>query len=92
MECIRELIGNPAFRNKMQYAPEKVYEDLDGKVRILDEMWTGDWWWNLQVSILYLPREEMNLPTMTETSARRSNHRSCDHCIGQDPSVQFQWG
>jgi Plavaka transposase len=92
VECIRELIGNPAFRDKMQYVPEKVYEDRDGKVRIFDEMWTGDWWWNLQVSILYLPREEMNLPTMAETSARRSNHCSCDHCIGQDPSVQFQWG
>ena len=52
MECIRELIGNPAFRDKMQYVPEKVYKDCDGNVRVFDEMWTGDWWWNLQVSIL----------------------------------------
>jgi hypothetical protein len=63
VECIHELIGNPAFRDKMQYVPEKVYEDRDAKVRIFDEMWTGDWWWNLQVNILYLPRKEMNLPT-----------------------------
>jgi Plavaka transposase len=50
IECIRELIGNPAFRKKMCFAPERVYEDLEGKNRIFDEMWTGDWWWNLQVS------------------------------------------
>ena len=54
VECIRELIGNPAFREKMQYVPEKVYEDRDGNVRVFDEMWTGDWWWNLQVSTSYL--------------------------------------
>jgi hypothetical protein len=31
--------------------PKKAYKDPDGKNRIFDEMWTGDWWWNLQVSI-----------------------------------------
>ena len=51
VECICELIGNPAFREKMQYVPEKVYEDCNGNVRVFDEMWMGDWWWNLQVSI-----------------------------------------
>ena len=50
VECIRELIGNPAFRNQMRFAPEKAYEDSDGKNRIFDEMWSGDWWWDLQVS------------------------------------------
>ena len=50
VECIRELIGNPAFREKMRYAPEKVYEDSEGKSRVFDETWTGDWWWDLQVS------------------------------------------
>ena len=50
VECIHELIGNPAFRNQMRFAPERAYEDPEGKNRIFDEMWTGDWWWNLQVS------------------------------------------
>lgn len=50
VECIRELIGNPAFRDQMRYVPEKVYEDSEGKNRVFDEAWTGDWWWNLQVS------------------------------------------
>jgi len=43
IECIRKLIGNPAFQNKMCFAPEKAYKDPDGKNRIFDEMWTGDW-------------------------------------------------
>lgn len=50
VECIHELIGNPAFHKHMQYVPEKVYEDEDGNVRIFNEMWTGEWWWHLQVS------------------------------------------
>lgn len=49
VECIKELIGNPAFRDNLRYAPEKVYEDNEGNNRVFDEMWTGDWWWNLQV-------------------------------------------
>jgi hypothetical protein len=34
----------------MRFAPERAYKDPEGKNRIFDEMWTGDWWWNLQVS------------------------------------------
>ena len=51
MECIKELIGNPTFRNHIRYAPERVYEDEDGISRIFDEIWTADWWWNVQVGV-----------------------------------------
>ena len=50
VECVKELMGNPAFRDVMRYAPERVYDDEDGKSRVYNEMWPGDWWWNLQVS------------------------------------------
>ena len=50
VECIHELIGNPAFRDHMQYIPEKVHEDEDGNVRIFDKMWTGEWWWMITQS------------------------------------------
>ena len=53
VECIRELIGNPLFRDKLQYGPQLKFLDEEGKVRVYDEMWTGDWWWNTQVSIEY---------------------------------------
>ncbi len=56
VECIRDLIGNPAFRNQLSYVPEKAYSRSDRTNRVYDEMWTGDWWWEMQVSIgrLYL--------------------------------------
>ncbi|KAI0369263.1 hypothetical protein BV20DRAFT_997121 [Pilatotrama ljubarskyi] len=48
VECIRELLGNPAFCEVMRYAPEKLYADPQGQERMYGEMWTGDWWWRLQ--------------------------------------------
>ncbi|KAI5984843.1 hypothetical protein EDD15DRAFT_2390291 [Pisolithus albus] len=46
--CITELIGNPAFHGDIAYAPEKVYTNCQGSTRQYDEMWTGDWWWEMQ--------------------------------------------
>ncbi|KAH7904195.1 Zn-finger domain-containing protein [Hygrophoropsis aurantiaca] len=48
VECLKELIGNPSFRDCMAYAPERVYADPAGQVRIFDDMWTADWWWETQ--------------------------------------------
>ncbi|KAJ7106620.1 hypothetical protein C8R44DRAFT_834329 [Mycena epipterygia] len=50
VECVAELIGNPAFKDAMRYAPQKLYADKDGKVEVIDEMWTASWWWEIQVS------------------------------------------
>ncbi|KAI0074295.1 hypothetical protein K474DRAFT_1601721 [Panus rudis PR-1116 ss-1] len=51
LECVRELIGNPEFRDSMGYTPEKVFADMGRNVRIYDEMWTGDWWWERQTKL-----------------------------------------
>ena len=48
--CIRELIGNTAFNSEIAYAPEKIYTNNDGHCWCYDEMWTGEWWWDIQVS------------------------------------------
>ncbi|KZT21732.1 hypothetical protein NEOLEDRAFT_1181411 [Neolentinus lepideus HHB14362 ss-1] len=48
LEVIRELLGNPAFKDAMVYAPEHVYTDEWRSKQIYDEMWTGDWWWKMQ--------------------------------------------
>ncbi|KAG2028794.1 hypothetical protein BDR03DRAFT_1019341 [Suillus americanus] len=48
VECIRELMGNPEFDHMVSYAPERVFSDVEGKTRRFDEMWTGDWWWEMQ--------------------------------------------
>lgn len=50
VECIKELMANPAFANHMRYEPERLYEDEEGTKRIWSEMWTGDWWEKIQVS------------------------------------------
>ncbi|KAI0076769.1 hypothetical protein K474DRAFT_1597442 [Panus rudis PR-1116 ss-1] len=50
VECVRELIGNPAFREAMAYTPEKLYDDEHMESRIFHEMHNGDWWWQTQVS------------------------------------------
>ncbi|KAI0069812.1 hypothetical protein K474DRAFT_1687663 [Panus rudis PR-1116 ss-1] len=48
VECIKEIIGNPAFRDAMDYSPKHLFEDIEGKSRIFEEMSTGDWWWRTQ--------------------------------------------
>jgi hypothetical protein len=50
IECIAELLGNPYFRGKQQYAPRRVFRNRDGTNREFGEMWTADWWWTTQVS------------------------------------------
>ncbi|KAF7328115.1 hypothetical protein MVEN_02568400 [Mycena venus] len=43
-KCIEELMSNPAFREHMAYAPERVYATKEGREdsRIFDEMWTAE--------------------------------------------------
>ncbi|CDO75468.1 hypothetical protein BN946_scf184935.g4 [Trametes cinnabarina] len=45
VECVRELLGNPAFKNYMAYAPVRMKR---GGVRFYGEMNTAEWWWNTQ--------------------------------------------
>lgn len=49
VECVRELLSNPAFIDYICFAPECVYSDIEGNERIYDEMWTADWWRETQV-------------------------------------------
>ncbi|KAI6017981.1 hypothetical protein BKA83DRAFT_4058579 [Pisolithus microcarpus] len=48
IECVQDLMGNPAFRDAMSYVPQRAYTDANGENRIYDEMWTGNWWWDVQ--------------------------------------------
>ena len=60
IQCVRELMGNPMFKDVLKYAPEKAFLDPERKnCRIYDEMWSADWWWDTQVSnvILIISRE-----------------------------------
>ena len=53
IDCMKGLIGNPAFKDYISYVPKHVYIDDEGKIRIFDKMWTGDWWWDTQVWLFY---------------------------------------
>ncbi|KAG1887205.1 hypothetical protein F4604DRAFT_1877690 [Suillus subluteus] len=41
-------MANPEFDCMVSYAPERVFADAEGKTRWFDEMWTGNWWWEMQ--------------------------------------------
>jgi hypothetical protein len=49
VDCIEELIGNPAFQHHLDYAPHRVFRDRIGKNQEYSEMNTGTWWWETQV-------------------------------------------
>ncbi|KAJ7060890.1 hypothetical protein C8F01DRAFT_988007 [Mycena amicta] len=51
IECIEELIGNPAFEKEMSYVPHRVYRDANHVNREYSEVHTGDLWWELQGKI-----------------------------------------
>ncbi|KAF8597999.1 hypothetical protein BDV93DRAFT_413404, partial [Ceratobasidium sp. AG-I] len=48
VEVVRELIGNPRFKDYIKYAPEKHWMSEARDVRIYGEMWTANWWWRTQ--------------------------------------------
>lgn len=44
---------NPAFKNKQCYEPRRMYRRNDYSNREYSEMWTADWWWEMQVRIFF---------------------------------------
>ena len=51
IQSVQELIDNPVFRDHISYVPQKVFTTKSGTMRIYNEVWTGDWWWTMQVSV-----------------------------------------
>jgi hypothetical protein len=53
VDCIKELVGNPVFRQHMRYAFQQVYlVDKNGvSHRGYSEAWTGDWMHEVEVSV-----------------------------------------
>jgi hypothetical protein len=50
VEVVRELISNRQLKNNIKYTPQRHFTSTECLVRIFSEMWTGDWWWETQVS------------------------------------------
>lgn len=82
VECIQELLGNPMFKKNLAYAPARIYRDPEGKVRQIDEMWTGNWWWEIQVSRDTGSSRSNTHSGNAETSSDWGNHRSSHSHLG----------
>ncbi|KAF8228358.1 hypothetical protein L208DRAFT_1291921, partial [Tricholoma matsutake] len=53
VECIQELIGNPALNGHIAYTPVQHFTNKDGANHVINEGWIADWWWKTQVSACY---------------------------------------
>lgn len=49
LEAIEALLGNPAHAKDIVWKPRRVFTNAVKTKRIYNEMWTGDWWWAVQV-------------------------------------------
>lgn len=86
--CVAELLGNPVFRDFVRFAPEQLFADEDGEDRMIDESWTADWWWDVQVTLPHRVRVNLMVLTCTRASCRRAQQlhlsfyrqtRRCSH-------------
>lgn len=50
VECIEALYGDTRFVRHMKHRPERHFKEGQPTERIYHDMYTGDWWWELQVS------------------------------------------
>lgn len=58
--CIRALYGDPAFAHDLAFAPEQHYTDHEQTHRVYNEVYTGDWWWAVQVRNVDLNKISIN--------------------------------
>jgi hypothetical protein len=99
IECIAELLGNPFFRGKQQYAPRRVFRNKDGTNQEFGEMWTADWWWKTQVSQHNIKRilrkayfNDRNYYLLVQLSSLSSSHQtrpSSRHSVGTNRLGQY---
>ncbi|KAF8596468.1 hypothetical protein BDV93DRAFT_548345 [Ceratobasidium sp. AG-I] len=51
IEVIQELVGDARFKQYMRYAPERQWSSSKRTSRVYNEMWSGNWWWQMQYLI-----------------------------------------
>lgn len=101
---IEELIGNPEFKDVMDYAPYR--EEVEGYLeelrnakemgdveRVIEEMGSAEWWERVQVSIMIAIEVQQNTHGSAGCFVRASttcHSRACCACLGQDSAVYVQ--
>ncbi|KAG1904176.1 uncharacterized protein F5891DRAFT_1126617 [Suillus fuscotomentosus] len=43
--------ANPLFKENIAYSPARAYADAVGQHRVINEMWTADWWGEIQKAL-----------------------------------------
>ncbi|KAJ7646307.1 hypothetical protein DFH06DRAFT_1270854 [Mycena polygramma] len=51
VECVKELIGNPSFKDVMDYKPTRLFKDAEGTEEFIKEMASASWWWKMQTRL-----------------------------------------
>ncbi|QRV74477.1 hypothetical protein RhiJN_02491 [Ceratobasidium sp. AG-Ba] len=51
VDMIRYLLSDPHFIPHTRFAPDQHYDSEARHNRVYGEMWSGKWWWRMQVSI-----------------------------------------
>jgi hypothetical protein len=52
VDVVHEIMGNEGLWDSMNYIPIRIFADDTCKEQIYNEMWTGEWWWEIQVWFL----------------------------------------
>lgn len=61
LSAIRGLWGDPSLANQLVYRPRRVFTNASRLKRVYSEMWTGEWWWEIQVNVGGLDCEVLSL-------------------------------
>jgi lambda repressor-like predicted transcriptional regulator len=64
LEAVADLLARPVFANAMEFAPRKIWKDVDRSKRVYSEMSSGNWWWRAQVC------DRPSVNTLTNTLRR----------------------
>ncbi|KAF8593642.1 hypothetical protein BDV93DRAFT_460613 [Ceratobasidium sp. AG-I] len=69
LDVIRQLISDPRFRDHIRYGPERLWTPWLPKRRVYSEMWTDNWWWQMQVRICILGWDTTIVPLIFASDA-----------------------
>ena len=50
VDVVRELLARHDLRDKLVFEPRKTFTDQTKTNRVYKEMWTSDWWAEIQVN------------------------------------------
>jgi hypothetical protein len=93
LDCVKELMVNPAFKDHLVYEPIRVWQDTARDSRLYGEMWTGDWWWDTLVCELVSGCFAVLILYSGKGSHGSGGHQLCPRTdypgFGRNPADEF---